>query len=75
MKKLQIIINCKIILHLKDSFSSINFKRFKRFLISFKKLRLADAINNYLYFKRLIQLLYTKNQCFKRKDNYNNNKR
>ncbi len=75
MKRLQIIINCSVILHLEDSFSFINLKRFKRFLMSFKKLRLTDAINNYLYFKKLIQLLYTKDQCFKGKDNYNNNKR
>ncbi len=75
MKELQIIINCKIILHLEDSFSFINLKRFKRFLMSFKKLRLADAINNCLHFKRLIQLLYTEDQCFKREDNYNNSKR
>ncbi len=54
MKRLQIIINCKIILHLEDSFSFINLKRFKRFLMSFKKLRLADAINNCHHFKRLI---------------------
>ncbi len=60
MKELQIIIDCKIILHLKDSFSFINLKRFKRFLMSFKKLRLVNAINNYLHFKELIQLLYTK---------------
>ncbi len=59
MKELQIIIGCKIILHLKDSFSFINLKRFKRFLMSFKKLRLINAINNYLHFKKLIQLLYT----------------
>ncbi len=64
-----------MILHLKNSFSFINLKRFKRFLMSFKMLRLTDAINNYLYFKKLIQLLCTENQCFKRKDNYNNNKR
>ncbi len=43
--------------------------------MSFRKLRLADAINNYLHFKRLIQLLCTENQCFKKKDNYNDNKR
>ncbi len=43
-----------MILHLKDFFSFINLKRFKRFLISFKKLRLTDAINNYLHFKELI---------------------
>ncbi len=60
MKELQIIIDYKIILHLEDSVSFINLKRFKRFLMSFKQLRLTDAINNYLYFKKLIQLLYTK---------------
>ncbi len=54
MKRLRITVNCKIILHLEDSFSFINLKRFKRFLMSFKKLRLTDAINNYLHFKRLI---------------------
>jgi len=50
MKRLRTIVNCKIILHLKDSFSFINLKRFKRFLMSSRKLRLADAINNYLHF-------------------------
>ncbi len=75
MKELQIITDCKIILHLENSFSSINLKRFKRFLMSFKKLRLVNAINNCLHFKRLIQLLCTKDQYFKREDNYNNNKR
>ncbi len=54
MKRLQIIIDCKIILHLKDFFSFINLKKFKRFLISFKRLRLVDAINKYLYLRKLI---------------------
>ncbi len=53
MKKLRTTVDYKIILHLKDSFSSINLKRFKRFLMSFKKLRLADAINKCLHFKRI----------------------
>ncbi len=64
-----------MILHLKDSFSFINLKRFKRFLMSFRKLRLAGAINNCLYFKKLIQLLCTENQCFKKEDNYNDSMR
>ncbi len=75
MRELQITIGCKIILHLKDSFSFINFKRFKRFLTSFRKLRLTDAINNCLHFKKLIQLLCTEDQCSKREDNYNDSKR
>ncbi len=75
MKRLQITVDCNVILYLKDSFSSINLKRFKRFLMSFKKLRLAGAINNCLHFKRLIQLLCIKDQCFKRRDNCNDSKR
>ncbi len=75
MKRLRIIVDYKMILHLKNSFFFINLKRFKRFLMSFRKLRLADAINNCLHFKRLIQLLYIKDQCFKRKGNCNNSKR
>ncbi len=43
-----------MILYLENSFSFINLKRFKRFLMSFKKLRLTDAINNCFHFKKLI---------------------
>ncbi len=53
MKRLRTTVNYKIILHLKDFFSFINLKRFKRFLMSFKKLRLVNAINKCLYFKRI----------------------
>ncbi len=53
MKRLRTTVDCKIILYLEDSFSSINLKRFKRFLMSFRKLRLADAINKCLHFKKI----------------------